>query len=213
MSRDVPDLLEDYLCEADAARDRHNRDLYPLRLLEITRQVRGAVPEARALLVDLEHRWERPIGPSVSAVRSHNTWSAITPPEWLRSYRDPQGVAWAMIVARIEQHFAYALGLDEPDSLGWHDEGDGGWRVDLLDPMAVRPLDSVQRAMFTGGVLEPPSPWVYLDFFVDNPDTGARYFARRGCRDCRGDGLVAAATRLPHGGDTDTCACVRRLPT
>lgn len=48
----VPDVLENYLSEADAARDRAARDraardLYPLRLLDITRRSAPPSPAPR----------------------------------------------------------------------------------------------------------------------------------------------------------------------
>ncbi|MFI5591288.1 hypothetical protein ACIA5G_39980 [Amycolatopsis sp. NPDC051758] len=52
--------------------------------------------------------------------------------------------------------------------------------------------------------------WIYLDFF--SAEDGARHFARRACPACEGGGLVEITPKLPHGGDTDTCRCVRRLP-
>ena len=54
--------------------------------------------------------------------------------------------------------------------------------------------------------------WRHLDYFTDNPDTGATYFARRDCRSCRGEGLISASPPLPNGSDTDTCPSVRRPP-
>jgi hypothetical protein len=204
----VPDPLENYLSEAEAARDRTARDLYPLRLLDITRQVRAAVPRAKALLLDLDTRWDKPIGPTVTAVRADATTSALTPPRWLAEWRSPLGDEWRMVCARAEQQLAYALGLGEPEDLGWTEE-DGEWRVDLLDPVAVQALTTFQQAVFIPAPAE-ESRWVHLDFFTD--DSRSRFFARRGCPRCQGEGLVEAVSRLPHGGDTDTCTCVRRLP-
>ncbi|RLK58443.1 hypothetical protein [Actinokineospora cianjurensis] len=145
----VPDVLENYLSEADAARDRSARDLYPLRLLDITRQARAAVPLAKALLLDLSTRWDKPIGPIVTAVRSDATTSALSPPPWLEEWRSPHGEEWQMVRARAEQHLAYALGFGEPEDLGWTEE-DGEWRVDLLDPVAVQALTTFQQAVHPG---------------------------------------------------------------
>lgn len=205
----VPDPLETYLSEVDTARDRAARDLYPLRLLDITRQIRAAVPRAKALLLDLSSRWDKPIGPTVTAVRADATHPAINPPPWLAEWRSPQGDEWPMVRARAEQQLAYALGFGEPEDLGWTEEQPGEWRVNLLDPVAVQALAALQQVVFT----PPPgeeSRWVHLDYFDDN--SGARFYARRGCPRCHGDGLVERDRPLPHGGDTDTCPCVRRLP-
>jgi hypothetical protein len=204
----VPDLLENYLSEADAARDRAARDLYPLRLLDITRQVKAAVPRAKTLLLDLTTRWDKPIGPTVTAVRGDATWSALAPPAWLAEWRSPQGDEWQIVRARAEQQLAYALGFGDPEDLGWTEE-DGQWRVDLLAPVAVQALTTFQQAVFIPAPGE-ESRWVHLDFFTDN--SGARFFARRSCPRCHGEGLVETAPRPPHGSDTDTCTCVRRLP-
>ncbi|MFI5591289.1 hypothetical protein ACIA5G_39985 [Amycolatopsis sp. NPDC051758] len=149
MSRTNPDPLDQFLNEADAQRRRVDRQLYPARLLDITRQVRAAVPDANALLLDLSTRWERPLGPTVTAVRSTATFSAMSPPQWLRDWRDPQGLERTSVVARVQQHLALALGLGEPDDLGWHhidnDDEDDKWRLDLLDPLAVNALNTFQQ--------------------------------------------------------------------
>jgi hypothetical protein len=206
----VPDPLETYLSETDAAHERTTRDLYPLRLLEITRQVRAAVQRSTALLLDLSSRWDKPIGPTMTGVRTDDaTHSAIDPPMWLAQWRSPQGDEWQIVRARAEHHLTYALGFGEPEDLGWTEERPGEWRVDLLDRVAVQALNTFQQVVFTPAPGE-ESRWAYLDYFVDG--SGARFFARRDCPNCHGEGLIQAARPLPHGGDTDNCPCVRRLP-
>ncbi len=186
MSRTTPDPLDQFLNEADAQRRRVDRQLYPVRLLDITRQVRAAVPGANALLLDLSTRWERPLGPTVTSIRSTATFPAMSPPQWLRNWRSPHGLEWPSVVARVEQHLALALGLGEPDDLGWHHLDNDEWRLDLLDSLAVNALDTFQQSVFADAGTG--SQWVYLDFF--SAADGARHFARRDCPACEGGGLV-----------------------
>lgn len=207
MHSPIPDPLDRYLSEADAARDRVDRELYPLRLLDITRKTRAAIPDAEALLLDLSERWERPIGPTVVAVHSTSTWSSVDPPRWLRDWRSPQGHEWPVVVAHIEQQLTTALGLHSPDRFGWTKEPSGLWKVDLLDQIAVNALTAFQTAVL---VSTDEDPWVHLDHFHDGG--GATFFARRNCSSCSGEGFVEAVPPQPNGGEADTCHCVRRLP-
>ncbi|WP_410570324.1 hypothetical protein [Amycolatopsis sp. cmx-4-61] len=194
MSRTTPDLLDNFLNEADTRRRRVDRQLYPVRLLDITRQVRAAVPDANALLLDLSTRWERPLGPTLTSIRSTATFSAMSPPQWLRDWRSPQGLEWTSVVARVEQPLALALGLGEPDDLGWHhldnDDEEDEWRLDLLDPLAVNALDTFQQSLFAD--LGTESQWIYLDFF--SAEDGARHFARRAAQRAK----AAAWSRSPR---------------
>ncbi|CRK56957.1 hypothetical protein [Alloactinosynnema sp. L-07] len=162
------------------------------QILDATRLVTAAIPTATVIVVDIEHRWADPIGPTLQQVldgSGYALWERYTDlSPSLAAWRTADGADWERAVKVVDEDLAAATRLDDLQELGWRE---------LVQPGDFLVLRLPERDLLTG-------EWVYLPQFTDAAN---EYLcALRSCLLCSGAGLVA---RRDEAEGSDTCACVR----
>lgn len=116
-----PRLFAQRLARADETADRAAEQLYEMRMLEITRLVRDALPSATALVVDARRRRDASEGVrlhSVLAREQSALWSAADAAP-TSAVAGPRSDAWDDVVGHIEYSLTSALGPKAPLDR-WH---------------------------------------------------------------------------------------------
>lgn len=119
--------LGNRLGRAMIAQDNVQSELFAVRMADVARIVRDALPDAIGLVIDCTDLYVPPIGVVLHSIYTdggRELWvRGQELPEALTAYRTSEGTAWPDVVRHLEHELTDAMGAEEP-GMWWEPAGD-----------------------------------------------------------------------------------------